>query len=210
MNSVHHLELEDGNERLNSTNYFPNVTQLSFKYNPLEQNTYLSPVTLNQIVPLNKITKLDIHCFHLYFKHIIELLTFTPNVRILRFNLESNDNTDLRLIKQNQSFKMVSATNKIEYVQFGCTCTFERIELLVNIFPRLKHLSMTRPRDPIENILQFLLSKNNDKTRYLHSLWIGSIRQRIFQNVMTVLRSQSEKLLVDCAMDGDGCIRLWW
>jgi hypothetical protein len=208
MNSVHHVEFEDGNRRLNSTNYFSNVTHLSFKYNPFEQNKPVSPVILNQIVPLNKITKLNIHCFHLYFKHIIELLTFTPNVRILRFNLESNDNTDLHLIKQNQSFKMVSAANKIEYVQFGCNCTFERIELLVNLFPRLKHLSITKPRDSLETILQFLLSKNNDKTRYLHSLWIGSIHQRIFQNVMTLL--QSEKLCVDCVMDGNGCIRLWW
>jgi len=66
MNSVHHLELANENCMINWTNYFPNVTQLTFKFYPFEENKYISPNILKRIFPLEQITQINIICFDLY------------------------------------------------------------------------------------------------------------------------------------------------
>ncbi|CAF1189159.1 unnamed protein product [Rotaria sordida] len=131
MNSVHHLEFQHKNRIINWTNYFSNVTQLTFKCNPLQENEYVLPIIFNRIFPLKQITKLEIIWFNLDLKDVIELLTFMPNIHMLRFNLPILEKIDLNLIQQSESFQMVSTTNKIKDVSIGFQCTFELIELLV-------------------------------------------------------------------------------
>ncbi|CAF4030746.1 unnamed protein product [Rotaria sordida] len=87
MNSVHYLEFQHKNRIINWANYFPNVTQLTFKCNPLQENEYVLPIIFNRIFPLKQITKLEIIWFNFDLKYVIELLTFMPNIHMLRFNL---------------------------------------------------------------------------------------------------------------------------
>ncbi|CAF2689163.1 unnamed protein product, partial [Rotaria sp. Silwood2] len=68
MNSVHHLQLQDENCLFNWTSYFPNVTQLTLKRNPFEEQKYISPIILNRLLPLEQITELNTYVSHCYFK----------------------------------------------------------------------------------------------------------------------------------------------
>ena len=208
MNSVHHLTFQYENRIVNWTNHFPNVTQFTFDCRSREGNEYVLPMILNRIVPLKQITKLDIASFGCDFKDLVQLLTLTPNIDILGFGRSTLEKTDLHLIQQDETFQIVSTTNKIKRVNFRSECTFAHIKLFMNLFPQLECLLTSIAIYSLEPSIRFLLSKTNDKTYHLHSLSMPFSSKFRFEKIMNLL--QSENLPVDCVIDDIGCIRLWW
>ncbi|CAF3779202.1 unnamed protein product [Adineta steineri] len=202
MNSVHHLKIEDENCTINCINYFPNVTQLTFKECLLQEKNYISPNILNRIFPLKQITELNIFLCNSYFKDFIQLITSLPNIHKLCLH-RSKFQKDFHLSKQVENFH-----NKIKDVTIVIRCAFEDMKFLVNFFPQLQHLTISMTKGCFVEIIQYLLSKNNEKTPYLNSIWLKSFDLSLSEKIMAVL--QSEKIRhVDSMSNSSHDIRLW-
>ena len=208
MNSVRYLELTNKNSLLSWTSYFPNVTELTFKAYPFEENKHISPHSLHRVFPLNQITRLSILGLDLYLRNFLRLITQLPNIHTLRFSTELLIQMDLDNIQYDTTFHIASTTNKVKSLQADVLRTLDQIKLLVNLFQRLEQINICLQRDYSEEILQYLLMRNNDKIRHLHSLLILTDDSTMFQKIMNLI--QSEKRLVDCVNGGNAQIRLWW
>ncbi|CAF4039038.1 unnamed protein product [Adineta steineri] len=202
MNSVRHLELENENCIINSTNYFPNVTQLTCKENLYEETNYISSNILNRIFPLEQITELNIYLCDSYFKDLIQLIISLPNIHKLCLCGRKFQN-DFDLLQQVDTFH-----NKIKDVTISIQCTFENMKLLVNLFPQLQHLTISMLKGCFVEILQYLLSKNNEKTPYLNSIWLTGFNRSLSEKIMAVLQSKKIRH-VDSMPNSSHDIRLW-
>ncbi len=235
--------------------YFPNVTTLKTSYHSFCERRYSSsfcercrPSTrrempdftnfncetfdstnLNRIIPLEKLTTLDIGLSGYLLSDIIEILQHTPNIHTLNITCMSKYNHESRLCVLNEHIRLVSLTNKIKKMKIVSDKTLETTKFLVMLCPRLKQLIlgsrskhlMLGPRvkpwmltppfrfqdfiDSLPTLLQFLLTKDNNDTRYLSSLLIESSQ---IETVKSFL--ESEKLHDICIKPSGSMICLWW
>ena len=117
------------------------------------------PKDLNRVVCLQKLTKLDIHCFNFSFQQIIKLIRYTPNLHTLKINVLPFIEINSRLIQQSRIFQYVSNTNRIKYLDFHENCTLKQIQFIVKLFPKLEYLKIGMKKVEIHQIVHFLLSK---------------------------------------------------
>ncbi|CAF5178061.1 unnamed protein product, partial [Rotaria magnacalcarata] len=89
-------------EELFSNRYFPNVTELTIKD---YARTYCGSMltALNEMIPLKQLNKLTIDCNDFPINKLVNLLSLTPNLRTLKWNFQSVDHPQVKLIQQNLS-----------------------------------------------------------------------------------------------------------
>ena len=131
--------------------YFPNVIELTIDTNSIvSQNSIV--ITLNSIVCLSKIRKLIIKRYRFLLKQLIELLSVTIHLNSLRVSSLSTDD-------ENNLCQKVSNTNMIKTFIIHECCTLKKIQLLMNLFPRLEEFITRMNRKEFSSIIKFLLTK---------------------------------------------------
>jgi hypothetical protein len=93
------------------------------------------------------------------FFQIIKIIRHTPNLQILKIDIQLFVKIYPDLIEQCRTFHYVSNTNKIKYLDFHADCTLEEIQLIGNLFPKLEYLKNGMKKKEINQIIRLLLSK---------------------------------------------------
>jgi hypothetical protein len=193
---------------MNCINYFPNATKLTFSGN-------FSPIchsiesNLTHIIPIKQITKLIIDQSPFSFIQMVQLLSFMVNIHTLKLASISLNEINSGTIQQNDTFQLVSITNIVKNVILEGECSLERIELLIALCPRLKHLTINGFAHSLLSIIRVLLSKNNNNNRYLSSLCILEIINDVEENMNMMI--EIKKLLNDFSIKyNNRKLYLWW
>ncbi len=127
---------------------------------------------------MDKLTTLEIDLIDYCCSDIIEILQQTPNIHTLNILFVGMFCTpDLILFEQNESFRLVSQTNKIKKMKIKYDNTLTMTKFLILLCPRLEHLTIKWSENSLKTLLQFLLSEDNNNTRYLSSLLIEDVSQ---------------------------------
>ncbi|CAF2043339.1 unnamed protein product [Rotaria magnacalcarata] len=206
--SVHHLHIESENESINCMNYFPNVTELTFE-DGFSTNSHSFSTILNRIIPLKQLSKLVLECHHISFMKLIELLRFTPNIHTLVFQSMPFYRDDYMSIQHNETFQLVSTTNKITNVTFKDACILEKARLLIALCPQLQYLFIKTRMKYLESITRLLLESTNKNTGRLCSLCFLEASNRWLKTVSDLIIY--EMLLDDYMLKlVDSKLYLWW
>jgi hypothetical protein len=156
IDSVDHVEIQEEAAIINCVKYFPNVTQLTLCCLNRDQN-FLS-TALIRIMSLRQLTKLVIDYDH-DLSHVIKLLCHTPSIHTFTINRVPFHEEDIVSIEQITEYTMTDEN------------------FFVNHCPQLQHIIIKNYKFTLVPILRFLLSKDNDKTRHLHSICIHGIER---------------------------------
>jgi hypothetical protein len=250
MDSVADLSIFNEEALINCRYYFPNVTRLKTSYRTFTEQIYSTyDVTfnamrstggthhtlitsnrvecVNHIVPLEKLTRLDIALSRSHFSDLIKILQYASNIHTFNIEFSQDYNRDSILFEQTESFRLVSKTSKIKKMKITSSEKLETIKFLVMLCPRLKHLMVSLPlenfilgpqfenftmrgdEDSLKTLLKFLLSKDNNTMRDLSSLIIKDDRIEIVKTFI-----ESKKLhdisIIKLKTDDSSIIYLWW
>ncbi|CAF3781493.1 unnamed protein product [Rotaria sp. Silwood1] len=97
--------------------------------------------------------KLIIDCNDFPVQQVINLIYLTPNLRFLKWNFQSIVQTKLKSIEQSENFRSLSNTNKIQNFQILHCCSFDEIQIFINVFPQLDYLQTGEFRKQIVQII---------------------------------------------------------
>jgi hypothetical protein len=129
----------------------------------------------------------------------------TPNLRLLKWNFQSIDQTKLKLIEQSETFRSLSNTNHIQNLEILHCCSFDEIQFFIHLFPQLESLQTGVFRKEIVQITRCLLSKMD----HLFFLHITDIIRTYLQKFNFLIKS--EHLLDDYLIQFiDHDLYLWW
>ncbi|CAF1002950.1 unnamed protein product [Adineta steineri] len=208
LQSVQHLRIDNENQIIDCTYYFPNVTTLTLE-NSLSCTRKLITINLNHIIPLKQLTKLVIKSRSFSLTKIIEVLRFTPHIRTLIFESMPLYGVNYKSIQQNQTFQLVSNTNMITNVTFKQGCTLNKLQLFVALCSRIQHLTIGHDTEDLESIVRFLLKKRNENTSHLCLIRLVSTCPFFLTTLKTLI--ESETLLTDYKLKKINTdIHLWW
>jgi hypothetical protein len=202
--SVKHLNICGKRAINNSIIYFPNVTELTVKdYGRMYFGSILT--ALDHILPLKQLKKLNIDCNDFPVHQLVNLLNLTPNLRSLKWNLQSIDQNQLKLIEQNEIYRSLSNTNQIENLQILHCCSFDEIRFFIHLFPQTESLQTGILRKEIVEIIRCILTEMD----HLFFLHITDIIRTYLQKLNHLIRSEYllENYLIKF-IDQD--IYLWW
>jgi hypothetical protein len=192
----------------NCVNYLPNVTKLTFDYNYKEPDSSMVTV-LNRIFPLLRLTKLAIECSKFPFEQLIKLLCSTPNLHTLKLRCISIDDTKYKSIQQSEPFRLVSGINTIKHLIVNECCILKKIQLLIDLCPRLEHFTSGMNRKDFLLIIRLLLAKSNNNTRDLFFLCVLDAPKVSLRELKKLMKI--EKLLSDYSINHiDRKLYLWW
>jgi hypothetical protein len=194
---------------MNCVKYFPNATELTLC--SFDQGQRFPSTTLIRTMPLTQLTKLVIDYNYIFFAHIIELLSYTPNIHTFTINRGLFDEQDIVLRQQSEAFQLVSNTNNIKTLNIISGCSVLGVNFLINLCPRLQHITIKNCRYSLVPILQLLWSQDNDNIRHLHSLCLHGLEQDL-ETIDTLLKSK-KSLDVSSIRIGEltlSRIYLWW
>ncbi|CAF1325758.1 unnamed protein product [Adineta steineri] len=210
MKSVNHIIIEDEDVLTNCVKYFPHVTQLSL-FSSVQSEQFLSNI-LSRLIPLKQLTKLVIQNHYGHFSNIINLLQYSPNIKIFSIDSVSLDDDERRLIQLEETFQMVSKTNKIQELNMICESILEEVTFLVHLCPRLKYINFNKYGYHPKDILAFLLSKDNNNTQQLHFICFQGCNPEEFEKVTTLLKSENLTNISSISVGHFSCNRiyLWW
>ncbi|CAF0998854.1 unnamed protein product [Rotaria sordida] len=202
--SVKHINICGKRAINNYVIYFSNATELTIKnYGKTYYGSMLT--VLNQILPLKQLKKLIIDCNDFPIQQVLNLISLTPNLRLLKWNFQSIDQTKLKLIEQSETFRSLSNTNKIQNLQILHCCLFDEIQFFIKLFPQLESLQIAVFRKQIIQIIRCLLSKMD----HLFFLHITDIIKTYLQKLNFLIKS--ENLLNDYLIKFiDHDLYLWW
>jgi hypothetical protein len=208
VDSVHHVCIHQSNTIKQFGGHFTNANELTLSETfDVPRDSIVN--NLNHIIPLRQLTKLTLACHRLPFKQVIELLHFTPNIHTLKLDSILLYRTDSLSIQKNDLFQIVSNTNTVINLTIEKEVTYEKVQLLVTLFPQLEYLTINLYKKDLESIARFLLSKSNNNTHYLSSLCISKKRPDLIKNLRLLL--ESEKLLNDYILKSiNRKLYLWW
>ncbi|CAF2114621.1 unnamed protein product [Rotaria magnacalcarata] len=162
-------------------------------------------IALDQIIPLKQLSKLIIDCNDFPIKELLNLISLTPNLRTLKWNFQSIDETKSKLIQQSEIFQSTSSTNKIQNLEIFHCCSLEEINFVVNLFPQLECLKTGICRKEIVPITRCILSKMH----HLFYLCITDIPKTYLQKFNVLIKS--ENLLDDYFIKFvDHDLYFWW
>ncbi|CAF1233138.1 unnamed protein product [Adineta steineri] len=162
----------------------------------------------NSMISLSQITKITINSEFICFSNIIKMLCSIPNCKELMLTSLSLERIDSSSLQCTEDFQSLSHTNNITNITIK-SCDFKRVQLLVNLFPRLQHLHINELQQEFQSIIKYLLN-TNENTRYLHSLFIRSISKiwiKKRKNIITEIKQQND---VSVKLPGDFGCYFWW
>ncbi|CAF1242141.1 unnamed protein product [Adineta steineri] len=165
LKSVKHVQISNEMVMNQCIEYFPNATKLTLK-DEYSTAVYDSiPFFLNRILPLQQLQILIIEFHNFPILNMIEILFIMPNLHTLTMqSMHVLFNENKTVLTQNEKFQSVSKTNCIRYVTFRDICTFNKVELLIMLFPRLQHLEINILKKDMKSILECLFNINNINT----------------------------------------------
>lgn len=208
LDTVKHVRIGSKHASITHGNYFPNARELTLKYHFSTLDGHPA-ITLNHILPIQQLTKLNIDFFDFPFERIVDLIRFTPHLHTLKIHLLSISEKSMQSLQTNPIFREVSSNNRIKHVEIGYRCSFEQIQMLVTLFFHIEYFKIGMKRKELRCILRYLLSKTPSRPPDLFFLCISQIAKVCFGEVNLVLRL--EGLLDDYAIK---FIRrdlyLWW
>ncbi|CAF4970092.1 unnamed protein product [Rotaria sp. Silwood1] len=200
MNFVHQVEIRTEKVMINLQKYFPNVTELIIVFSSTEQSKNLLSNNLNNILPVNQLTKFVLRSYYDDFYKIIKLLQCIPNLHIFEIRCSTSfQDSNLISIQQSDAFRLISQTNKIQHMIIGYQCTLNEIKFLVNLCPQLQQFTIDKSDKNLESFLRCLLSNINERLNHLFLLCIASINQKETKILETLIKS--EKLLNPCSLE---------
>jgi hypothetical protein len=160
---------------------------------------------LDIILPLKQLKQLNIDCQDFPVQQVLNLISLTPNLRLLKWNFQSIDQTKLKLIEQSETFRSLSNTNHIQNLEILHCCSFDEIQFFIHLFPQLESLQTGVFRKEIVQITRCLLSKMD----HLFFLHITDIIRTYLQKFNFLIKS--EHLLDDYFIKFiDHDLYLWW
>ncbi|CAF4984237.1 unnamed protein product [Rotaria sp. Silwood1] len=208
LNIVKHVHICSKQIINNYVNYFSNANQLTIEHYFKTSDDSIS-TTLNRILPLKQLTKLNIKSSNFPFEQIIKLIHFTPNLHTLKLDFLSLNEIYLKLIEQNEIFRYVSNTNKITNIDIGEKCTLEIFQLIMYLFPQVEYLKIRINKKEINQIIRYLFSKTTNKIRRLFFLCISQISKVCLRELNFLIKS--ENLLNDYSIKYiNRDLYLWW
>ncbi|CAF3679157.1 unnamed protein product [Rotaria sordida] len=207
-NRAQHICIHDTNAMETFMGNFRNATELTlFETFNICRNSIVTD--LSRIIPLKQLSTLSLDYHHLSFKKVIELLGSTPRLHTLKLNSISLFRLDPASIQQNPIFSIVSITNTIKNVTINQNITLEKLELLINLVPRLEYLTINLNEQDLKYVTRFLLSNRDKNTRHLSLLCISKHHKHMVENMRLLI--QKEKLLDDFTIKGiNRRVYLWW
>jgi hypothetical protein len=209
LNSVRFVHIEDIDLLNNCNKYFPNAIELNLSFKSINENENYLSVILNRILPLKQLTKLVFDISHYRSKIIFQLLQSTSNIQTLILNCTSLCQSSFILIQQYQTFQFVSKTNQIINLIITTECTLEVTKLLVNLCPKLQHLTISIFKNDFVPTLRFLLSKN---IRYLFSLCLQHVSEDDILTLNELIKPQilSNQYFMKVSGVFQDTVYLWW
>jgi hypothetical protein len=121
------------------------------------------------------ITRLDIYCSNMSVLMLIKILNFLPNIDSMRISdlplpeeiFGSDDNTDINMLN------LFLKNNKITKITLRNILQFEQIDLIIDLFPRMRHLALQKISNvDLKMVLQSTLLKIKEKDMYHRSMTI--------------------------------------
>ena len=205
--SVRHVYIEERSAVDNCSIYFANATELTICDNIIVPHCSIA-TAFGRILPLSQITKLNIDGGHVHFVDIITVLRFTPKCDRLTLNSLLTDGLDLGLIEFSESFQFVSERNNITKLIIKSAGSLKKVELLVNLCPRLQQLTIEVLEDNFRSVIKYLLS-NNGNMRNLFSLSIRSTGDIWIEKLQNTIEEEGRWDVSVKAIGYFQCY-LWW
>ncbi len=208
LQSVRHVNIQSEKGMINCTHYFPNTNALTLGDNFTRHRNSIF-TSLNNIIPLKQLSKLNIQLKNFSFTKIIELLCFMPNIHILELDSMSLFGNTIQTIEQNESFRLVSNRNSIAVVTIHDLCALDQIQLLIDLCPRMQSLAFHTLTKNSQLIARFLIEKTKRNAHPLNSLCFLRAGQYWYRKLNALI--QSETLLNDYMLKQFGdSLHLWW
>jgi hypothetical protein len=82
----------------------------------------------------------------------------------------------------------VSNTNKIKNLELSNYCRLKEIQLMIKLFPQIEYLTTGMHKIKIKEMIRFLLSETNNKTRHLFFLRISEIPKRCLRELNVFIK----------------------
>jgi len=189
-NSVKHVLIGSTKANKNPTNYFPNATELTIK-TCLETYDQDLPEVLNRIVPLHQLTILTIKKFDLHLDKFIDLLCYTPNLKIFNTDSLHIDCIDTDAIKTTGAYKFALRTNKIKKLAIVHNCTSDLIPVIVNLFPQIEDLKLGLEVNEFQPVVEHLFL-NKHYIPCLVFICLTEVSEICFKQLMAMILEKKE------------------
>ncbi|CAF1287375.1 unnamed protein product [Rotaria sp. Silwood1] len=208
INSVTHLSIYNEEAIYNSINYFPNVIQLSIDY-PFKTSNYSISTTLNRLLPLKQLTRLNFGHYIFPFEEIVKLLCFTRNLSVLQFEFSLRNETDIKSIQESETFQFVSKTNKIKILNILNEYSFKQLELVAGLLPRVEYLKTHIGTRELKQMIRFLLTKCHGQLQDLFFLNISDMQIACIQDIYNLIKCENllDHYFIDYVEDD---LYIWW
>lgn len=206
--SIKHVRIGGKHATNSPENYFPHATELTLKNYFTIPDTSL-PITLNRVVPLGRLTKITIDYYDFPFEQIVDLIRFTPHLHTLKIHFLTINGKAMKALQSMAVFREISSNNRIEHLQVNDRCSFEQIEMLVQLCPNLQYFQIGMKRKETRTIVRYLLTPTNPHTRHLYYLCISKT-PRVCRGEINLLIT-FEKLLGNYSIKWiERNLYLWW
>ncbi|CAF1463797.1 unnamed protein product [Adineta ricciae] len=200
---VQHLRISEENAIRSCTQFFPNVTSVTFMYPPCPvlPNGYVI-TQLGLIVPLKELTKVTLDIPSMRLRSIVELIRLTPNVHTMTFTFRTMLSEDFNAIEQSELFRYVINRNQIRKMIFKVYYTKRLIQTMMNLCPNLQNLAFSVSKKSLVPTFQYLLTKTmHDRLSLcvfgLNATWIEELQTLIKSQELTknyLIKTISDKL----------------
>jgi hypothetical protein len=111
-------------------------------------------------------------------------------------------------VEQNETFRLVSNLNTITHVTVKETCTLNKIQLLITLFKRLRHLAISTNAHYLKRITRFLLNATYHNAQSLSSVSFLRATDSCQSTVCGLIRSETEP--DDCMVKTvNSIVHLW-
>ncbi|CAF1073404.1 unnamed protein product [Adineta ricciae] len=200
---VQHLRIREENAIRSCTQFFPNVTSVTFMYTPCRvlPNGYVI-MQLGSIVPLKQLTKVTLDIPLMRFRSIVQLIRLTPSVHTMTFTFQTMLSEDFNSIEQSELFRYVINHNQIRKMIFKAYYTKRLIQAMMNLCPNLQNLAFSVSNKSLVPTFQYLLTKTmHDELSLcvfgLNATWIEELQTLIRLQELTknyLIKTISDKL----------------
>jgi hypothetical protein len=183
---------------------FPHATNLTLIGNYTNDiHSFID--NLGHIIPLTQITHLNIWYNDYCFNSIAKLLTHMPNVNSLVLDKMPTQETNFLSEEQVNIIDQVYNNNVTDvYID---VFKLNNIQLLINLFPQMKILSIDSLKDNLVPIVRTILLEISDNSP-LFSLTLRG-NDKTVEQLRTMI--DGEKLIDDYTIEHKtGLIELWW
>lgn len=131
--------------------HFPNVTQLTLNHYS-NRSLHSISMILDRLMSLNRLSKVSLSCSQFCISQLMDLLYFSPNIRMLVLKSISLSKISLNQIRLSQTYQTIHKVNQINQVTLGEESNFDAIELFYQLCPRLEQFNINVSQHTDSNI----------------------------------------------------------